>query len=596
MKRTPRNKPSQQESEDTVFADTMVDAVAPSVLQENDIFISDSPPKNDAPLDQQPTIGHIGRYALKYRIGEGGLGVVYAAHDGLLGRAIALKTLNFQFAPEHRDSVVDAFLREARAVARLSHPYIVTVHDAGAGEQGFYIAMEHLKGSDLRQLLDGGWQPTPTQAATIIRRVAEALAYAHANGVVHCDIKPSNILMIGRTTPKVLDFGIARVPHATEGAERAALAAGSPYYMAPEQLHRAAVDGRTDVFSLGAVLYELLTGRRPFNGDTLEDVVDAVLNQQPAPPHELDPKIPKTLSMIATLALAKDPAKRFESARQLADALRLALADQSAKEPTQKAQNAPKRQRPRLAIAGVVAGGLLALAAMWSWWQFEGPSGLQGAALAKTTGIGTPGTAASMSGDAASSVTPGRSQEERVSASPSATSTAPAMPAGASAPQPAAATTAAAPRSSSPALATTAQATPATATSSATGATAPTAHPAPAAASALSRNAAKAPSAREAKERRIRETKERETNVAAIPKPAPAAAAPASGQLLIAVSPWGEVEIDGVKAGISPPLSRLMLPEGDHTIVLRNNDNPPFMKTVRITADEPVTLRYRFGS
>ena len=171
------------------------------------------------------------------------------------------------------------FLHEARAAAQPEHPHIVTVFDAGLSPQGAYIAMELLKGKDLRQLLAEGWRPSPGQAALIIRRVADALAYAHSKGVVHRDIKPANIFMIGRTQPKVLDFGIASIAHARDRGGDAAV--GSPHYMAPEQVRGAGTDRRTDVFSLGVVLYELLTGRRAFDGGSLEGIASAVCEHRP---------------------------------------------------------------------------------------------------------------------------------------------------------------------------------------------------------------------------------------------------------------------------------------------------------------------------
>ena len=190
------------------------------------------------PTDRaMPTIGHIGRYALKYQLGEGGLGTVFAAHDPLLSRLIAVKTLNVKVAEEERESFNALFLNEARAAGGLSHPHIVTVFDAGISDERAYIAMELLKGRDLRQLRQEGWRATPAQAALIIRRVADALAFAHSKGVIHRDIKPANIFMVGRTQPRVLDFGIARVAHQQDSDDPHS-GAGSPYYMAPEQVRR----------------------------------------------------------------------------------------------------------------------------------------------------------------------------------------------------------------------------------------------------------------------------------------------------------------------------------------------------------------------
>ncbi|HSN32742.1 MAG TPA: serine/threonine-protein kinase, partial [Ideonella sp.] len=176
-------------------------------------LLIDGPDAAEDDAAAAPGIGHIGRYTLRRRIGEGGLGTVWAAHDPLLSRPIAIKTLNVEVAADARASFDALFLNEARAAAALSHPNIVTVYDAGVAAEGPYIAMELLQGRDLRQMRREGWRPAPEHAATIVRRVAEALAYAHAKGVVHRDIKPANIFLVGRTQPRVLDFGIARIAH-----------------------------------------------------------------------------------------------------------------------------------------------------------------------------------------------------------------------------------------------------------------------------------------------------------------------------------------------------------------------------------------------
>ena len=276
-----------------------------------------------------PTIGHIGRYALKYVIGEGGLGTVYAAQDTLLSRLIAIKTLNVHLPAAEREQVDKLVLHEARAAAGLNHPYIVTVHDAGTSEQGSYIAMELLKGRDLRHLLSMGWKPTPQQAALIVRRVADALSYAHHKGVTHRDIKPANIFMVGRTQPRVLDFGIARIRQVEALAQRddeasrfQELIGGSPFYMAPELVRREAGDQRVDVYALGVVLYEMLTGRRAFTGGSLDEIADAVLHQPVAPVHAVNPEIPQALSDIVAWAMHRDVSQRCRSARSLSHALR----------------------------------------------------------------------------------------------------------------------------------------------------------------------------------------------------------------------------------------------------------------------------------
>jgi serine/threonine-protein kinase len=508
---------------------------APTVAEEpglhdsgnDDIVINDAPPPDDRPFEELPTIGHVGRYALKYRLGEGGLGTVYAALDPLLSRAIAVKTLHVEVAPEHQAQVEASFLLEARAAAGLNHPHIVTVHDAGASDQGLYLAMERLKGQDLRQLLAAGWRPTPKEAAQIVRRVADALSYAHDKGIVHCDVKPANIFMVGRTTPKVLDFGIAHVHRGPGSESRPALAAGSPYYMAPEQLRGEPVDRRVDVYALGAVLYELLTGKRAFGGAALEEIVNAALNQAPAPVLELNREAPSALAAIAERAMAKDAAERFRSARQMSQALKLWLAEQPS------SRSAAPRARARDVRWDLVALGAVALGAAGiaiGLWPHPAPTSAVAAQAASAPAV---------------------------AAAPSAAASVPAS-----------AATALAPLSALPASA---AASSEEITVAAAGTTA-AATPKKAAPRAAPRGASKAAAS------------------------APSAAPPRLGVLQIAVTPWGEVEVDGAPAGTTPPLNQLQLREGPHKITLRNADFPPYSTSVNITADQPVSLKYRFGS
>ncbi|MEW6706169.1 MAG: serine/threonine-protein kinase [Pseudomonadota bacterium] len=509
---------------DSTFAPTVQEE---PVLQHeaaaDDIVVNDAPPAEDKPFEELPTIGHIGRYALKYRLGEGGLGTVYAALDPLLSRAIAVKTLHVEVAPEHQAALEASFLQEARLAAGLNHPHIVTVHDAGASEQGLYIAMERLKGQDLRQLLSSGWKPTPKEAAQIVRRVADALAYAHDKGVVHCDIKPANIFMVGRTTPKVLDFGIAHVARGPKALNmpQSGLAAGSPCYMAPEQLRGEPLDRRTDVYALGAVLYELLTGQRAFSGGSLDEVVEAALKQEPTPVLELNPEAPATLAALAQKALAKDPAQRLRSARQLAQALRLWLAEQPS---GSGGLDDFKRMRwDRVAIGAIVIGAAgLVLGLMWPGGEHPDAAELQAAAAAASAAAAEEAASAAAAREAAAALL-----AEAAASAPE--------------PEPAASLVA----------------------------------------------VAEAPKPKPA----VR--KKPEPKTAPVVQPV---APPAKGVLQLAIAPWGNVEVDGVPAGITPPLNRLSLTEGPHTVTLRNADFPPYTTTVNITADQPVTLRYRFGS
>ncbi len=319
-----------------------------------------------------PTLSHIGRYALKRPLGAGGLGAVFEAWDPLLSRAVAVKTLQLDVEHQSRLSLDGLFLNEARAAAGLNHRYIVTIHDAGLSPHGVYIAMERLYGRDLQCALAAGWRPTLEQTMQLVRRIADALAYAHARGVIHCDIKPANIFLQRRDRPKVLDFGIARILHGTVLPELDGAVAGSPRYQAPEQLLGAEVDARTDLFSLGAVMYELLAGRRAFEGATLGQIQQAVL-AGPPPLRDAAPAVPPEIATMVARLMAPAPADRYTCAGELsADLRRWILAPQG--RPPQQAVATPaapaapspaarQRRRAGWPTRWLLAGGLTLAAA-----------------------------------------------------------------------------------------------------------------------------------------------------------------------------------------------------------------------------------------
>ncbi len=486
------------------------------------------------------TIGHIGRYALKYRIGEGGLGTVYAAHDPLLSRLIAIKTLNLEIAADQRSAFNALFLNEARAAAGLSHPNIVTVFDAGVSDDNAYIAMELLKGRDLRQLRQEGWRPTPTQAALIVRRVADALAYAHSKGVVHRDIKPANIFMVGRTQPRVLDFGIARVAHQHEAHAGDDVAAGSPYYMAPEQVRQQPVDRRADVFSLGVVLYELLTDQKPFRGSTLSEITSAVLDHEPPLATLVNKDVPKPLADIAARAMEKDPEHRFRSARALSRELRHWLEENGqANEGAEPAS----RERQWAWLGGSVAAALVI--GVGVWW----------AAASDETPV-EPVVATAAVAPAIEAASAAAVPLPAEPASEPAIDIAIAAGDSAGSPIPMESSEAA---SATPVIATTAR-----------------------------NSTAKTPPRETARERRAREAREREARAAS--------AAPAAGVIRLAVSPWGQVEVDGTPVGTAPPLNEITLSEGRHQLTIRNADFPPYSASINVTAGQPLTIKHRFGS
>ena len=502
---------------------------------------------------ESESIGHVGRYALKTILGKGGLGTVYAAWDPLLSRTVALKTLHIDADPAARESLDALFLNEARAAAGLSHPHIVTVFDAGPSDTGVYIAMERLQGQDLRHLLLQGVRPGPIEAAQVVRRVADALAYAHRKGVVHCDVKPANIFMTGRMHPKVLDFGIARVAHrdvpALEG-----VVAGSPFYLAPEQMDGRSVDRRSDVYSLGVVLYELLVGKKPFEGSSLEEITAAVKTAEVVPAHRVSPKIPLGLSVIAGRAMARDPDQRYPSARHLSMELRHWVDSAEARALRNEARGTPPPTSTgkKVARVAVPLAAVALLAGGFAWWKFGGTSSDVAAA---------PPAASAPAPVRVSAVAP-----------PPAVTIAPA----AAAAEEAAAKASAAAAASADA----ASAAPAVDGGAAT---------APAASADTSKADRTVVTKAEAARRR------KAMAVATVTEGVPISAVLSEGVVQLAVSPWGQVEVDGKPMGTSPPLTRLTLTSGNHTITVRNTDFPAYTTTVTVDGESPVTLRHRFG-
>lgn len=307
-------------SEHSVFADTTMDSHA----GEADVG----------------SYGFLGRYRLDRMIGHGAMGAVFEAFDSTLGRTIAIKTLYTQ--PDQTNNGFDtatvdaAILQEARTAATLNHPHIVTVYDAGRAPSTMlkrelpYVAMELLQGSDLRHRMNAIPGLSQREAVSLVGKLALALDHAHKGGVLHRDIKPANVFITKNGSPKILDFGLAKfTARAVQKSDANAndVVAGSPQYMSPEMVHSIThsdqvVDARSDVYSLGVVLYELLCGKKPFTAPTLELLQERIAHSQAEPPHLVNPAIPRDLSRIMLRALAKKPEDRYRSAGQLARELR----------------------------------------------------------------------------------------------------------------------------------------------------------------------------------------------------------------------------------------------------------------------------------
>jgi len=263
----------------------------------------------------------IGRYEIEETLGRGATGIVYLARDPLIDRLVALKTLRLDLEAEYAEEFRERFVREARAAGKLNHPGIVTVHDVGEDpETGLmYIAMEYIQGRDLKQLLASGHQFRPSEVARITADVAMALDYAHSLGVIHRDIKPANIVLADDGSAKITDFGIARLETSNLTVDGQFI--GTPNFMSPEQVTGKKVDGRSDIFSLGMVLFTLLTGQRPFAGDTMHEVTLRIV-QEPSPiPSNLGEDIPAALNPVVLKCLEKDPERRFQTGGELAQVL-----------------------------------------------------------------------------------------------------------------------------------------------------------------------------------------------------------------------------------------------------------------------------------
>ena len=262
------------------------------------------------------SIQKLGRYQIVSEVGKGAMGTVYKAIDPLIERTVAIKAINLDLSKEELASFEERFYREAKSAGQLSHPNIVTIYDIGETDNVAYIAMEFLEGQSLRELLDSGAVLAIDRISRIAAQVAEGLAYAQKHGIVHRDIKPANIVITRSGVVKITDFGIAHMPSASR--TQAGMVLGSPKYMSPEQVVGKTVDGRSDVFSLGVMLYEMLTGQSPFAGDNISTIMYRILNETPLNPSIVNARIPLAFDTIITKALGKRPEDRYQTAKEMA--------------------------------------------------------------------------------------------------------------------------------------------------------------------------------------------------------------------------------------------------------------------------------------
>ncbi len=286
-------------------------------------------------LDDAPArLLTIGRYEIEKPIGKGAMGLVYLARDTKINRVVAIKTmaLSQEFEERALAEVKERFFREAETAGRLSHPNIVTVYDAGEENDLAYIVMEFLKGGDLVPFTKSGQLLPVPQVVSVLARVVDALAYAHGKNVVHRDVKPANVMYEPELDQvKVTDFGVARLTDASK--TKTGMVLGTPSYMSPEQLTGKKVDGRSDLFSLGVTLYQMLCGRPPFVGESMVQLMRKITGESPADIRSVNPLVPDDLVLVVERALIKDVAQRYQTGEKMACDLRACLSRMPAPHP-----------------------------------------------------------------------------------------------------------------------------------------------------------------------------------------------------------------------------------------------------------------------
>lgn len=322
-----------------------------------------TPPRRPAPSPaQQPPAGptRIGRFYIVKELGRGSIGTVYLARDPVIDRQVAIKTTLGRPASVDKRVAEQQFINEARAAGRLSHPGIVTIYDACTEDGPIYIVMEFLQGKELHRLLENGKRFSPEDTVSISIKICDALQYAHDRDVIHRDIKPANIFLTDEQQPKLMDFGIARAPNRVPDDQNFDDAPytmfqnnllGTPNYMSPEQAMGKPVDKLTDLYSVAAIMYEMLTGQRPFQAEDTDKLLEMIAFKAPLPPHDVVPEVPVVLSQIIMKAMSKRPDRRYQCAGDMAtDLRRYQTMDKRERDKARRelaAEQEPTRERER---------------------------------------------------------------------------------------------------------------------------------------------------------------------------------------------------------------------------------------------------------
>ena len=296
----------------------------------------------------EPLLEILGRYKILRVIGRGAMGVVYEAIDPDIDRVVAIKTINLTLSPEEMVQYEARFKQEIKAAGRLNHPNIVTIYDVGKTDNMAYMAMEFINGCELKDLLKSGAGLPIDVALDIVAQAAEGLAFAHSRDIIHRDVKPANIMLLENdegVVAKITDFGIARMP-ASSVKTMTGMVMGSPRYMSPEQVIGKNLSARSDIFSLGVVMYEALTGMAPFEADSISSIMYQTVHTTEQPPSNLNPKLDPELDAIVARALAKSPEDRFDTMKAFSRKLRDVIRSRAGEPPSSLAQLRTSRGMP----------------------------------------------------------------------------------------------------------------------------------------------------------------------------------------------------------------------------------------------------------
>ncbi len=522
-------------------------------------------------------IEKLGRYVIVEEIGQGAMGVVYKAVDPLIDRTVAIKTINLDLSKEELENFEKRFQREVQSAGKLNHPNIVTVYDVGRTEGVAYMAMEFLEGKELREILDSGVVLPIEKIAHIASQVAEGLGFAHERGIVHRDVKPANVMVMKNGLVKITDFGIAQMSSASR--TMSGMVMGSPKYMSPEQVVGQAVDGRSDIFSLAVVLYEMLTGKTPFSGDNISAIMYQILNDEPIPPKAFNQSIPDSINYIVLKALAKHPDKRYQNAKDMARDLKryktMEVPAEGAVAPAPERMERRSKPRdseidatqmmPSALLQGEGATFTRSITTRDGWWntqRFLLYAAIPAMIVTFAAVVTLSKTRTATDQNASTSDT------KLALSSPAANTTESEIAVTTPEPSPEKSNL---PQAKEPVAAET---------------------KAVIAEKSNTRNMLL-----EAKEKaRLKREKAKLANAELAKKSEDKgkSSATQASTVTLAISPWGEVFVDGSRQGVSPPLRELSLAPGKHTILIVNETFKPYSKTIDVAPNSTFKIKYKF--